>query len=136
MVSGGGLDPFGGQVSIGSTFIMGNERAYLSPGQGYIKAHQYGRGERATIKAHPPTPRHSRPYGKGGKGGKGSFPGRVSRLGLYPNGLQAPVGSAVVQKCHIYIGGWLAIVGNNQAVIVREGTDDAGLNLFGGTYCQ
>jgi len=41
-----------------------------------------------------------------------------------------------VQKCHIYISGWLAVVGNNQAVIVGEGTDDAGLNLFGGAYCQ
>ena len=154
MVSGGGLDPCGGQVFIGSTFIGGNERACLSPGRGSVKAYLYGgreratikanfygRRERATIKAHPATPRHPRPYGKstygkGGKGGKGSFPGRVSRLGLYPNGLQAPVGSAVVQKCHIYISGWLAVVGNNQAVIVGEGTDDAGLNLFGGAYCQ
>src|SRR3989442_12632040 len=41
-----------------------------------------------------------------------------------------------MQKCHIYSGDWLAVVRNNQAVIVSEGTDDAGLNLFGGTYCQ
>src|SRR6266851_4882097 len=161
MFSGGGLDPCGGQVFIGSTFIGGNERACLSPGRGSVKAYLYGgreratikanfygrreratikanfygRRERATIKAHPATPRHPRPYGKStyGKGGKGSFSGRVSRLGLCPGGLQAPVGSAVVQKCHIYISGRLAIVGNNQAVIVGEGTDDAGLNLFGGT---
>jgi len=37
-----------------------------------------------------------------------------------------------VQKCHIYISYLLAIVGNDQAVIIREGADDAGLNLFGG----
>src|SRR6266849_2647060 len=54
-----------------SWLFRGDERAYLSPRQGAVKGHLYGRRERATIKALPTHPLLPRPYGKSPYGRRG-----------------------------------------------------------------